>query len=1326
MKKLVCTVLLALPTFLFGQTISQNYMKSTTYQTPVQDGAQNTVGNDDKIEAVSYYDGLGRPTQSVAQRAGGNGQDIISIQSYDGLGRSPKQYLPVPLSANGGNYRTGNITSSINNYYSGVYPDDAINSGNINAYSETRYENSWSSRPLEQAAPGASWVLDPNSDTDHTVKMEYGSNTRTYTTDTEVHQGDDVVRFSVDFVNNDTNTPSLQYDGFYQENSLTRSIVKDENWKIADQKDHTTESYTNGRGLVVLKRTFDKNIAHDTYYVYDDYNNLTYVLPPTATDAILESFRHEQFSQFIPASVFYSNSKSNTNPTAGEWCYLRVIGDQLILECDMTFTSAIELRNGIYGTSVDLPNITIGSVTFDNNPNALYTAKVDAGRLYINGSGLVTGMQQVLSVTLPELSGTIDTDVLALLAYEYHYDDRNRVVEKKIPQKAWEFIVYDKLDRPVLMQTGNLRASNQWIFTKYDAIGRTTYTGLYTYTRDCTTSGNGSKEKESSSSKTKWGTSTEKATTTVVDNCQRTTLQNALESETSLYETRRASALTIDNTAVYYTNNAFPRTNMELHGISYFDDYNFDWNYAVELSNPASANAFGQAKTTNTKTLATGSKTRVLGTNDWIVGYVVYDYKRRPIYTAGYNKYLDSKNISKTKLDFVGRVQETETQHIKGNDPVITLRDYFTYDAQSRLTRQEHQVNNQAREVIVDNTYDALGLLSRKNVGGKTTDGNGLQQVDYAYNIRGWMQSINGNMIHNPTANTLDLFGFKINYDQKTLSGDGALYNGNISETLWRTANTDTGIKAYEYSYDALNRLQEASFAAKDAGQSIFTVLRDYNEQIKGYDKNGNILEFFRTGPATPDGSLTVWDDLDYSYDGNQLTAVREKDFGTGDVREEGFLDNNGTVSTIDYQYDIDGNMISDDNKNIINIAYNHLNQPTVITLDEGVISYIYDAVGVKLKKTVTPNSGAVFNKEYVGGYIYEQDELIMIAQPEGYIEPQGGSFTYAYQFTDHLGNVRLTYADTNNSGVVGPSEIIEESNYYSFGLQQKGYNDVVTSNVNSVANKFKYQGEELEEELGKNTYAYQWRDYDPAIARFNKIDRFANKYDNLTPYHFSANNPIYYKEVRGDSINVAQQYQQQFTQILNGVFGNNAGSFSFNGSDNLVFNGSVKDLTKAQKKVFKGGFSDLLTESTTTNVAFAPVYTATEGGNSATLDPSQNGGEATLVASENQAFNQNYVVVDPNGPTNVNVIEVTQEFFNRQADPTRPLDPANPPFRPANVQTNPSLTTFHGFGHIINGGKSQDKVLGFENKVIKAFNDVNGTNLPDRNQDQNHNSTQN
>ena len=70
-----------------------------------------------------------------------------------------------------------------------------------------------------------------------------------------------------------------------------------------------------------------------------------------------------------------------------------------------------------------------------------------------------------------------------------------------------------------------------------------------------------------------------------------------------------------------------------------------------------------------------------------------------------------------------------------------------------------------------------------------------------------------------------------------------------------------------------------------------------------------------------------------------------------------------------------------------------------------------------------------------------------------------------------------------------------------------------------------------LEEELGKDTYAYQWRDYDPAIARFNKTDRFSEKYYSISPYAFTANNPVLYNEIAGDSIGEGREHYDRFRQ---------------------------------------------------------------------------------------------------------------------------------------------------------------------------------------------------
>jgi len=81
--------------------------------------------------------------------------------------------------------------------------------------------------------------------------------------------------------------------------------------------------------------------------------------------------------------------------------------------------------------------------------------------------------------------------------------------------------------------------------------------------------------------------------------------------------------------------------------------------------------------------------------------------------------------------------------------------------------------------------------------------------------------------------------------------------------------------------------------------------------------------------------------------------------------------------------------------------------------------------------------------------------------------------------------------------------------NYYPFGLQQKGYNNVISSNSNSSANKFQFNGKELQDELGLNIYDFGARNYDASIGRWHNLDQKAEYFQSWTPYKYALNNPI-------------------------------------------------------------------------------------------------------------------------------------------------------------------------------------------------------------------------
>ena len=160
-----------------------------------------------------------------------------------------------------------------------------------------------------------------------------------------------------------------------------------------------------------------------------------------------------------------------------------------------------------------------------------------------------------------------------------------------------------------------------------------------------------------------------------------------------------------------------------------------------------------------------------------------------------------------------------------------------------------------------------------------------------------------------------------------------------------------------------------------------------------------------------------------------------------------------------------------------------------------------------------------------------------------GYVElnDNGTPTSWNYYITDHLGSTRMV-VDSNDS-------IKENINYYPFGAP---YADPVAV-MNASYQPYKYNGKELDTMHGLNTYDHGARQYDPILARWDRVDPLCEKYYSTSPYAYCANNPIKYIDENGDSTRVYVETNQLGHAWLSVGEGKNMVIYSYgryNGTD--------------------------------------------------------------------------------------------------------------------------------------------------------------------------------
>ncbi|MET0463518.1 MAG: DUF6443 domain-containing protein [Chitinophagaceae bacterium] len=673
--------------------------------------------------------------------------------------------------------------------------------------------------------------------------------------------------------------------------------------------------------------------------------------------------------------------------------------------------------------------------------------------------------------------------ILSDQCFRYEYDERNRMIVKKVPGAAENYLVYDARDRVVLTQDGKLKATNKWLFTKYDALNRVIMSGMYTNS-----------------------TYTTRSTMQAYLNTQAMGFSESMNSSGFAYTLNQSFPVITDSRDVYsitkYDN--YDRTPMSFSFSGHFLGGQL---YNTFNTAPLYAQPVVQSFATNG--LVTWTQTKVLDTdNTYLSSVFIYDKDGRVIQQKQTNIW-GQNNHTVVQYNWAGQVlcQMEETVTSSATLRTVTR---MHYDDLGRLIRVEKKnahsaINSLAYPTsfvtVFSQEYDALGRPAKKMIGNKKDPTTGtyytsrqpLQELVTDYNVRGWTLGVNREYLIS-AGQTSDgkLFGYELGYDkQVTKAGrnfTATQYNGNITGMVWKSDGDDERRK-YDYKYDASNRLKEALFEQKNPNNSNWdATVMNFSQYLGSaghdggapMDENGNIWRMKTFGVTLASGN-TMIDNLIYDYipGTNKLRAVRDD----GAAYNIGDFNDKNPLNATDYGYDVNGNMVTDLNKRInVNaasvgenittgggITYNHLNLPTQIVVrndannaDKGTINYIYDAAGNKLKKVTleygvnVPYNGTTYNTNvttittYWNGAVYESkeyshatvhsalayfDRLQFIGHEEGRVRavynpaaPNNvAALEYDYMIKDHLGNVRMVLTEELKSNAY-PAATMEES----------------------------------------------------------------------------------------------------------------------------------------------------------------------------------------------------------------------------------------------------------------------------------------------------------
>ena len=660
----------------------------------------------------------------------------------------------------------------------------------------------------------------------------------------------------------------------------------------------------------------------------------------------------------------------------------------------------------------------------------------------------------------------------AIYAYEYRYDNRGRVVWKKLPGAECVQYWYDSADRMAFMKDAAL--GNRYRFCLYDRFGRLCVQGT----------------------------------------CSDGNREGSVLSATS-YTSGSGGVCSTGYTAPYSISDP------QLEIVNYYDTYEFIGN---NLTSAMPALTIGQEQRQHAIGYLTGQV--VYATGGEALGTVtVYDRKGQAVRTVRKGLSGHIEDVS-TEYTFTGAVDSTEVRVGVGYGGDFTAKTDYTYRCGKKTNMSlsvSHGGTAQSRET--EYTYDAIGRLSTK---GRQTIRNNKSYCSYNYDVHGWLTSVssggfqerlyyadgldsacyNGNIstVKWKARNDSQYKGYNLRYD-----GCNRLYSAVYGEGDNLTSYSNYFNENVEYDCNGnITRLLRRGLV--DTMHGGFGLV---DNLYMTYD--GNLLASVRDnasrmayagatdfdGVAGQEYPLTYNDAGALTSDASRRIARIDYDLSNNPVRIQ-FTDGNVTK----YVYSATGEKLRVVYQTAVPNITVAIGSARELMQSEILFT---DSTDYLLGGALTLRNGRIDKYQFDEGY----------CQATQYNATQD-NFAFLYYDKDHLGNVRQVTKAMGSTGTV-----VQTMNYYPFGSQ---FCD--GSAATSDFQQYKYNGKELDKMHGLNTYDYGARQYNPVTARWDRIDPLAEKYYSVSPYVYCLNNPIRLIDPDGRKIFLVGTHDEQMRTL--------------------------------------------------------------------------------------------------------------------------------------------------------------------------------------------------